>query len=104
MMTAILGKPGQPTNLMPGRPAFSELYVRRAILLARVGRPDDAMRDIDSVVAIGSQRPILRMQAYLRAHGFAGLRIDGKRSAALDDALKACYIDNVCWPGLPQQI
>jgi tetratricopeptide (TPR) repeat protein len=103
-LTVILGKPGQPMNVTPAQPAFSDLYVQRAILFARVGRPDNAMRDIDSVVAIGGRRAILRMQVYLRAHGFAGLRIDGKRSVAFDNALKACFIDNVCWPGLPQQI
>jgi tetratricopeptide (TPR) repeat protein len=103
-LTAILGKPGQPTNITPSDPTFGDLYMQRAILFAAVGRPDDAMRDLDSVVAIGGQRAILRMQVYLRAHGFAGLTIDGKRSAAFDDAMRACFVENVCWQGLTQQI
>jgi tetratricopeptide (TPR) repeat protein len=102
--TAILGKPGQPTNVTPVQPAFSDLYLQRAILFAAIGRPDDAKRDLDTVVAIGGQRAILRMQVYLRAHGFADLPIDGRRTAAFDDAMKACFVANVCWRGLRQQI
>jgi tetratricopeptide (TPR) repeat protein len=102
--TAILGRPGQPTNITPFNPSVGDSYLQRAILFARVGRPDDAAFDLNAVAAIGGQRAILRMQVYLRAHGFAGLPIDGQRSAALDDAMKACFIQNVCWPGLAQRI
>ena len=102
--TAILGKPGQPINVTPAQASFGELYLQRAILFAASGRPDDAMRDLDTVVTIGGQRAILRMQVYLRAHGFAGLPIDGKRSQAFDDAMRACFIDNVCWQGLTRHI
>lgn len=103
-LTAILGKPGQPTNVTPSEPAFGDLYLQRAILFAAIGRPDDAMRDLDSIVAIGGQRAILRMQVYLRAHGFADLPVDGRRSEAFDDAMRACFVDNVCWRGLTRQI
>jgi tetratricopeptide (TPR) repeat protein len=103
-LTAILGKPGQPTNVPPSQPSFGDLYLQRAILFAAIGRPDDAMRDLGSIVAIGGQRAVLRMQVYLRAHGFADLPIDGKRSAAFDDAMKACFVANVCWQGLTQRI
>lgn len=103
-LTAILGKPGQPTNVTPSQPAFGDLYLQRAILFAAIGRPDDAIKDLDTVMAIGGQRALLRMQVYLRAHGFADLPVDGQRSAALDDAMKACFVDNVCWHGLTQQI
>lgn len=103
-LTAILGAPGQVANVTPANPSFGELYVQRAILLALLHRPDDAMRDLDTVAAIGGQRAVLRMQVYLRAHGYADLPIDGKRSAALDSAMKSCFVDNVCWPGLTQRI
>jgi tetratricopeptide (TPR) repeat protein len=103
-LTAILGKPGQPTNVTPSNPSFGDLYLQRAILFAKLDRPDDAMRDLDTVAAIGGQRAILRMQVYLRAHGYADLPIDGKRSTALDDAMKACFVQSVCWPGLTQRI
>jgi tetratricopeptide (TPR) repeat protein len=103
-LTAILGKPGQPTNVTPSQASFGDLYLQRAILFAAIGRPDDAMQDLDSIVSIGGQRAILRMQVYLRAHGFAALPIDGKRSAAFDDAMKACFVANVCWQGLTQRI
>ena len=103
-LTAILGKPGQPTNVMPSNPSFGDLYLQRAILFAKLDRPDDAMRDLDTVAAIGGQRAILRMQVYLRAHGYADLPIDGKRSTALDNAMKACFVQNACWPGLTQRI
>jgi hypothetical protein len=103
-LSAMLGQPGQPTNVTPAQPAFGDLYLQRAILFAAIGRPDDAMRDLDSIVAVGGQRAILRMQVYLRAHGFAGLPIDGKRSNAFDDAMRACFVENVCWQGLGQQI
>lgn len=103
-LTAILGKPGQPTNVTPTNPSFGDLYLQRAILFAKLDRPDDAIRDLNSIAAIGGQRAVLRMQVYLRAHGFADLPIDGKRSAALDGAMKACFVDNVCWAGLTQRI
>ena len=103
-LTAILGKPSQPTNVTPSQPSFGDLYLQRAILFAAIGRPDDAMRDLDSIVSIGGQRAILGMQVYLRAHGFAALPINGKRSAAFDDAMKACFVANVCWQGLTQRI
>jgi len=103
-LTAVLGAPGQAANVMPANPSFGELYVQRAILLARLHRPDDAIRDLDTVAAIGGQRAVLRMQVYLRAHGYADLPIDGKRSAALDKAMKSCFVDNVCWQGLTQRI
>lgn len=103
-LTAILGKPGQPTNVTPTNPSFGDLYLQRAILFAKLDRPDDAIRDLNSVAAIGGQRAVLRMQVYLRAHGFADLPIDGKRSAALDSAMKSCFVDNLCWRGLTQRI
>jgi tetratricopeptide (TPR) repeat protein len=103
-LTEILGKPGLPTNVTPSNQSFGELYLQRAILFASVGHPDDAMHDLETVAAIGGPRAILRMQVYLRAHGFADLPIDGKRSAALDNAMKACFVKNVCWPGLTQRI
>jgi tetratricopeptide (TPR) repeat protein len=103
-LTAMLGKPGQPTNVTPSQPSFGDLYLQRAVLFAAMGRPDDAMRDLDSIVSIGGLRAILRMEVYLRAHGFADIPVDGKRSEAFDDAMKACFVANVCWQGLGQQI
>lgn len=82
---------------------FGDLYLQRAILLVEIGRTDDAMRDLDSIGAIGGPRAVLRLQVYLRGHGFSDVPIDGKRSQILDDAIKACFVNKACGRGLTQR-
>jgi tetratricopeptide (TPR) repeat protein len=97
---AILGEPGKVTNITPAAAMFGDLYLQRAILLVTVGRPDDAMRDLDTIAAIGGPQALLRLQVYLRGHGFPDVAIDGKRSESFDDAIKACFVDKACGRGL----
>jgi tetratricopeptide (TPR) repeat protein len=100
---AILGEPGKVANVTPSAAMFGDLYLQRAILLVAAGRTDEAMRDLDSIVAIGGQPAVLRMQVYLRRHGFPDVPIDGKRSDVFDDAIKACFVDKACGHGLTQR-
>ena len=62
------------------------------------------MRDFDALVGSGGARAILRIQVYLRRSGFPDVPVDGKRSDAFDDAVKACFINEACGRGLAQGI
>jgi tetratricopeptide (TPR) repeat protein len=99
-LNAILGEPGQVANVAPSGAMFGDFYLQRAILLVAAGRVDDAMRDLDSLAAIGGPSAVLRLQVCLRGHGFPDVPIDGKRSEIFDDAIKACFIDSACGHGL----
>jgi tetratricopeptide (TPR) repeat protein len=96
----ILGPPGQRTLPGPARPDLVNMYVQRALVLTRRGKPDDAKQDLETIVSLGGNRAILQMQVYLRGHGFQDLSLDGKRSDQLDAALQACFINNACGRGI----
>jgi hypothetical protein len=96
-MNAILGEPGANTSAAPVIARFNGLYIQRASALAQLGKTELAFKDIDRLIRAGNgPRAILRMQVYLRGHGFPGVAIDGQRSAAFDDALTKCLIDDAC--------
>jgi tetratricopeptide (TPR) repeat protein len=96
----ILGPPGQRSPPGPARPDLVNMYVQRALVLTRHGRPDDAKQDLETIVSLGGSRAILQMQVYLRGHGFPDLRLDGQRTDQLDTALRACFINNACGRGI----
>jgi hypothetical protein len=85
-------------------PHFGQLLVQRAVLLAKLGRTDDANRDLDTIVATGGKRALLRMQVYLRKNGFKDLPLDGERTAAFDQAVEACFINQACGRGLVRSL
>jgi tetratricopeptide (TPR) repeat protein len=98
-LNALLGPPGergQPSIL----PSMVNLYIQRAILLTRTDRPTEARSDLEAITKLGGARAIMQMQIYLRGHGFPDLTLDGKRSDKLDDALKACFINDACGRGI----
>ena len=103
-LTAVLGEPGRPINADPSGALFNGLFIQRAIALVRIGRPEQALQDIDVVVGIGGQRAVLRMQVYLRSHGFPDVALNGKRSDQFDDAMKSCFIDQACGRGIAEHI
>lgn len=102
-LSAILGEPGKPVNINPAIARMGELYLQRAILLVAAGRKDDGMEDLDTITKMGGPPALLRMQVYLRSHGFPDVPIDGKRSQLFDDAIKACFIDKACGRGLTKR-
>jgi tetratricopeptide (TPR) repeat protein len=79
---------------------FVDLLIERALVLSRLGRPDDAKADLLSIITLGGQRAILQMQLYLRSHGFRDVALDGKASSQLDDDLIACFLNDACGRGL----
>jgi tetratricopeptide (TPR) repeat protein len=103
-LTAILGAPGAPTTASPRMAFFNELYIQRAIALVHLGRESEAMRDFETVIGLGGRPAILRMQVYLRGNGFPDVPLDGQRSQALDDAVKACFVNDACGRGIAQRI
>lgn len=99
-LNEVLGAPGERTTFSPDRSHRLALYVQRTLVLTKVGRPEDARRDLDTVVSQGGIRAVLQMQLYLRHHGFPDVKIDGRPSDQFNDALRACFIDNACGPNM----
>ena len=95
-LSFVLGPPGDPGAATPVSARFRQLFVQRAILLIKAGRTADANLDLDTIFKAGGQRAVLRMQLFLRKNGFSEVALDGKRSAAFDSALKACFINQAC--------
>lgn len=99
-LNVVLGKPADRSGVAPIRPDLVNLYVQRALALARTGKPVEAKQDLDAIVTVGGVRAILQMQLYLRSHGFPDVNLDGKRSDQLDEALQACFINDACGRGI----
>lgn len=95
-LTFVLGEPGKPESLLPVTPQFTDLYIQRALALTRIGRADDARRDLDTIVKYGGIRAILRLQIFLRAHGFGDIPVDGQRTASFDSAMETCFLRDNC--------
>jgi tetratricopeptide (TPR) repeat protein len=99
-LNAILGPPGdRPVAVALGRD-FVDLHIQRAIALTRIGKPSEAKHDLETIVTFGGARAVLQLQLYLRSHGFPDVTLDGKRSDQLDDALRACFINDACGRGI----
>jgi tetratricopeptide (TPR) repeat protein len=87
----------------PGARQIVNAHILRALALVRMNKPDEARADIDSLVVDGGKRAILQMQLYLRGHGFPDVQLNGKRTNELDEALRACFINDGCGRGLTQR-
>ena len=73
-LTSVLGEPGAaPTTANPSIALFNGLYIQRAIALVRLGRPSEAILDIDTVSKFGGPRAILRMQRERHASAMSRL-------------------------------
>lgn len=97
----ILGRPGESATA--ALPQYHELLLQRAVLLAQLGRQSDAAKDVDTLVRARGKRGILRLQIYLRQHGFPDLPVDGERTSLFDEALRACLVQQACARGLSQR-
>jgi hypothetical protein len=103
-LTAMLGKPGDRSHAAPVGPHFGRLRAERAMLLIQLGRGAEAEQELQAIMTEGGKQALLRMQLYLRRHGFQDVPLDGQRTARFNNALKACFLDQACGRGLSQAI
>lgn len=80
------------------------LLFKRAILYQRIGKSREAEEDFDGALRGGDRRTILRMQVYLRNHGFAEVKIDGVADPAMLKFISACLATPKCGDGLGRPI
>jgi len=99
VMNELLGPPGEPTTAVTVR-HYRELLLRRAILLTQLGRKEETVKDIDTLLSAGGKQAVLRIQLYLRQQGFPDVKIDGERNAGFDSALHVCLINQACLRGI----
>jgi tetratricopeptide (TPR) repeat protein len=99
-LNRLLGEPGTPSTAAPAMPMFRQLYLQRAVLSAHIGRRQDALSDLDAILAFGGRQTLLALQVHLRKHGFPDVPIDGKRTPALEGATMACLVNQACGRGL----
>jgi hypothetical protein len=102
-LNALLGEPGEAGPAVTTK-HNRELLFQRAILNAQLKRLGSADADIATLMSAGGKQAVLRVQLYLRQHGFPDVRLDGDRSQHFNDALKACIIDRACSRGLTQHL
>ncbi len=103
-LSSMIGPPGGPYLLPPKHPSFGRLTFQRAMILASAGQRDEALKDVEYVLAAGGLRAILRLQIFLRHNGLPDVVLDGKRSAQLDEAILACFGQAACGRGLAQKL
>ena len=68
-LAKLIGPPGGPYQMPPQYQDFGKLTYQRAMLLASVGRRDEAMKDVAYVLDKGGIRAVLRLQIFLRHNG-----------------------------------
>ena len=100
----ILGRPGAPVNVRPNMPAMARMAITRAMLLARLGRVEDAKADLDDLVGRGGLKFILKLQLHLRRNGFDDVQIDGKDTTTFRTALDSCLRQPKCGQGATQSL
>lgn len=100
----VIGPPGGPYRVPSQHPSFGKLTLQRASLLVRVGRRDEAARDLDHLLVAGGTRAVLKMQLYLRHNGFPDAPLNGVRTSGLDDLVTMCFLDQACGRGIAAAI
>jgi tetratricopeptide (TPR) repeat protein len=94
---------GIPTYaMMPDQRA--RLLTQRANSLGHLRRFQEAATDTIAAAAVGGTSAVLRLQVFLRRNGFPDVPIDGKDSAALRQAIAACFGLNACFQGIMRAI
>ena len=78
--------------------------MKRAMLLNRFGRGDEAMADISAALGSGGKPAIVRLQLFLRRNEFPEVPIDGVRSEKLDQSLKARFLNETRGKGIVRGI
>ena len=103
-LAKLIGPPGGPYKTPPHYQDFGRLTYQRAMLLASVGRREEAMTDVAYVLDKGGIRAILRLQIFLRHNGMPDVALNGKRSSQLDEAVMSCFGNAACGRGLSRPI
>jgi tetratricopeptide (TPR) repeat protein len=92
-----------PKGGMPfatGGEQLAGFLMQRAVVLAELKRNVEAAENATRAIELGGKRKILRLQVYLRRHGFSLLSLDGLISPALTSAIEACFGRAECREGL----
>lgn len=103
-LTTLLGKPGDGRASPAGNGTFRPLLLQRMIIFVKLGREREAEQDIDMLLSGGGKPGVLQLQLFLRQNGFPEVQLDGQRSTALDQALRACVTQQTCLRGLSERI
>jgi tetratricopeptide (TPR) repeat protein len=93
---AILGPIGGPLNSALGGDRLGKYRLQRALVLVRLKRLDEAAAEMAWGLLAG-KTSILRAQVFLRQNGFPALRLDGRDSPELRDALRECFAMSACF-------
>jgi tetratricopeptide (TPR) repeat protein len=101
---SILGPVGGRPNYALGGDRLAKFLAQRAYMLVRVNRLDEAAEEIVRSVATGGTPAVLRMQVFLRRHGYAHLPLDGRESPSLKAALRECFGLNGCFSDIQKPI
>jgi hypothetical protein len=92
-----------PKGGMPfatGGDQLAGFLMQRAMVLADLSRSVEAAEDMLRAVKLGGKQKVLRLQVYLRQHGFPHLQLDGAVSDALAAVVQACFAERKCRSGL----
>jgi tetratricopeptide (TPR) repeat protein len=94
--TAVLGPPGgKPLYAIAGD-LLGRYLMRRALIFVRTKQFDAAATDMMKAIEAGGTSAVLRVEVYLRQHGFPDIALDGRASDALLDAIRACFRLDAC--------
>ncbi|TMJ36510.1 MAG: tetratricopeptide repeat protein [Alphaproteobacteria bacterium] len=80
------------------------LLFKRALLYQKGGKRQEAERDFSSALGNGDRRTILRMQVYLRNHGYNEVKINGLADPDLMKLISVCLATTECGAGLGRPI
>ena len=94
---------GAPILVMPGD-YRAKLLTKRAFSYVHLRRFDDAATDMIAAISLGGVPAILRAQVLLRRNGFSDVPLDGHDTAALREALSACFGLDACFQGIMKSI
>lgn len=88
-----------------GYPDLSNQYqTRRAIVLVKAGRTDEAREEFEALLRRGDLNAVLRIQVFLKNQGYDVVTIDGKYNDGTKSAVAQCLKDERCSEGLGQPI
>ena len=80
------------------------LLFKRALLYKKVGKRQEAEEDFGRAIRNSDRRSILRMQVYLRNHGYTEVVINGVADPGLLKLISACLAVAKCGDGLGRPI